>query len=292
MRMSPTIRQLAREPFVHFVALGALIFLASHWLGGGASPRIELGVQDIAQLRAQSLQQWGQEPTAAQMDALIENRVREEVLVREALAQGLDRDDIVVRRRLAQKMEFLHHEGVEAPTQEQLLTWYKAHPERYTAPPVFDLEQVYFSTDTRGTAAPHEAQAAWLALQQGRTVAGDSFMLPRQLGRVDQAMLARDFGADFAKGVLQLTPLQWSAPLASAHGLHLVRVLKKSETQRLDFQQVQERVRTDWADANTTQQRDAAYAALRKKYTVVLPNGSTGNDVQLSALPGAAKAQP
>jgi hypothetical protein len=36
---------------------------------------------------------------------MIEDRVREEVYVREALALGFDRDDAVIRRRLQMKME-------------------------------------------------------------------------------------------------------------------------------------------------------------------------------------------
>ena len=45
-------------------------------------------------------------PTAEELDGLVEERVRDEVLYREALAQGLDRDDAVIRRRLRQKLEF------------------------------------------------------------------------------------------------------------------------------------------------------------------------------------------
>ena len=42
------------------------------------------------------------------MRRLIENKVREEILYREALALGLDKGDNIVKRRLVQKMEFVH----------------------------------------------------------------------------------------------------------------------------------------------------------------------------------------
>ena len=109
------VHWLAAEPLLHFLLLGALIFLAysvSHPQRAGDDRRIEVTAADTARLRALAVQQWGQPPDAQQMRDLVQSFIREEVLVREAVATGLDRDDIIVRRRLAQKMEFLAHEEV------------------------------------------------------------------------------------------------------------------------------------------------------------------------------------
>lgn len=278
----PLLKRLAAEPFAHFVALGALIFLAFHWFGaGGADLRIELGEQDLQQLRAQSQKQWGKAPSEQEMEALVQQRVREEVLVREALAQGLDKDDIVVRRRLAQKMEFLNHAELAAPSDAELHAFYEAHAKRYTSPALADVEQLQFDD------LP-QAQAALQALNQGRPVRAGAAVLPSRFYQVDALALARDFGDAFADEVFKLQPGIWSAPLPSVHGLHLVRVSQRRAAQRVDFGRVQERVRSDWADAQATAQRDAAYAALRRKYTVVL--SGQGDTLQLSALANGVKA--
>ena len=57
---------------------------------------------------------------------LVENRVQEEILYREALAMGLDKDDTIVKRRMAQKMQFLAEDVAAArePTTEELEAWF------------------------------------------------------------------------------------------------------------------------------------------------------------------------
>lgn len=278
---------LARDPFVHFIALGTLIFIAAHALNtrpAGTNGVIELREADLQQLRAQSRLQWGKEPSAQELDSLVQAWVREEVLVREALAQGLDRDDVVVRHRLAQKMEFLAHASAVAPTEADLQAYHAAHAARYSSPPRVDLEQVYFSTGTRAEGVQRDTHTALQRLQRGQAVTGDRFMLPRQLTGMDTKALARDFGDDFTQTVLRLPAQRWSAPLASAHGWHLVRVQRHLPPQLEPLAAVRERVARDWANEKAGAQRDAAYAALRSKYTVVLPTAPAAPTVQVSAL--------
>ena len=46
-------------------------------------------------------------PTPEEMASLVESKIHEEILFREALAMGLDKDDAIIKRRLAQKMDFV-----------------------------------------------------------------------------------------------------------------------------------------------------------------------------------------
>ena len=109
-----------RDPLIQFLLIGALLFVADHAFGTGASSarRIVLGSSDIGQLKQIYLQQWQREPDAQQLQALIEARVREEIFYREAVARGLDQDDVIVRRRLAQKMDYLAQQDIAAPTDD------------------------------------------------------------------------------------------------------------------------------------------------------------------------------
>ena len=102
----------AREPLLHFLVIGAALFVIYHWLNPTAansdtSRRIELTNDDIRQLEISWTAQWQRPPTPDEMRNLVEDKVRQEILYREGLALGLDRDDTIVKRRLAQKMEFL-----------------------------------------------------------------------------------------------------------------------------------------------------------------------------------------
>ena len=70
----------------------------------------------IEHLAAASTQTWQRPPTDAELKGLIDDRVRDEVYCREAMALGLDKDDTVIRRRLRQKMEFVS-DDIGSPTE-------------------------------------------------------------------------------------------------------------------------------------------------------------------------------
>ncbi len=104
----PTWKRLVREPLVHFLAIGAALFLFFAWRGGGAaSDRIVVTPGRIEHLVAGFTKTWQRPPSDDELKALVDEFVREEIATREAAAMGLDADDTVIRRRLRQKLEFL-----------------------------------------------------------------------------------------------------------------------------------------------------------------------------------------
>jgi peptidyl-prolyl cis-trans isomerase C len=97
LRRSPFLR----EPLVHFLLFGA-ITLASQ----ARQPVVTIDAQDIEQLAKYWELQSQRAPTRAELAALINEWVDEELLVREAIRLGLDKEDMIARRRLAQEMAF------------------------------------------------------------------------------------------------------------------------------------------------------------------------------------------
>lgn len=98
---------------LRFFALGALLLAGSRWLvpGVGGPEEIVIGPAELAAARAEGLSLLGRPPAGAELDALLEARVRDEILYREALARGLDREDAGVRRRLVRNLAFLRGDG-------------------------------------------------------------------------------------------------------------------------------------------------------------------------------------
>jgi hypothetical protein len=123
-----------REPLVHFLLLGSAIFVVYGLVSerGVEKPGHTTVTQGkIENLAATFARVWQRPPTDRELDGLIQDYIREEVLYREALALGLDRDDTVIRRRLRQKMEFVSEDfaAQAEPSREELLTYLKSHPE-------------------------------------------------------------------------------------------------------------------------------------------------------------------
>ena len=168
-------QRLLREPLVHFMVLGGVLFGAYALQEGRRdgveqSRRIDLTISDISQLVQVFHSQWRRDPAPEELRQLVEEKAREEILYREALALGLDKDDTIVKRRMAQKMQFLAEDVAAAhePTVEELRTWYEVNRERFAFPPRIGFRQLYFSTDRRGAKAQDDAEAA-LAKLAGQT---------------------------------------------------------------------------------------------------------------------------
>ena len=137
-----------REPFVHFVVAGALVFAAEALYGREAAgerepSRVVFEASDVARLATLYRERVGREPSREELEGLVEDAVREEIYYREALALGLDEGDSIVRRRLVQKMEFIAQGRavVEAPDEAALRAHLEAHPE-ITAGEFRDLLQI------------------------------------------------------------------------------------------------------------------------------------------------------
>lgn len=272
------VQRWGREPLVLFLLFGALIFVAEYAISVraiGQKSTISVGADTLLRLQAQARQQWGQPPTQRQLDDLVEAYVREEVLVREARAQGLDQEDAIVRRRLAQKMEFLAHGEVQAPTEAEQRAYLAAHPERYYQSPRLSLDQVYVRPLATPQATQERVRRVRDALLAGAPEAGDPFMLGRTLAAQTPEQLARDFGESFSQAVQALSPGAWSPPVASAHGWHLVRVLAREPGGVAPWEQVRARVAADLGDARVAAARDDAYARLRVRYTVVIEDAQS-----------------
>lgn len=273
--------RLVREPLVHFLALGALIFALHTAFGAAAPPDTDSEiVVDDALVRTLSVRfraQWTRTPSRAELKDAVERHVREEVLYREALRLGLDNDDSVVRRRMAQKMEFLAADAAESapPSEKELRAFYDAHPEAFTEPRRVSLRQVFFSGDTRGQRARDDAAAALAAFQAKAIVAkvlatrGDrSALLPAELRNADPRRLAASFGDAFAKAIGQMTKGDWTGPIPSAYGFHLVAVDAITPVRRVAFDSARADVKTEVEVQRRKQANEALYRGLRAKYHV------------------------
>ena len=180
-----TMKKLLKEPLLHFLALGAVIFALNAWRERArpteaSAARIEVTAAVIDRLRAGYERQFGQAPDAEEMRGLVTAHIREEVLCREALALGLDRDDTIVRRRLAQKMEFLTDDIATAavPEDAAVREFFEKNAARYAKPGRVTFRHVYFSKEKRGTGTEAAATAALAALQKGASdeAFGDPFL--------------------------------------------------------------------------------------------------------------------
>lgn len=276
----PLLAKALREPLVHFLVIGAAVFVLYGLVapeGETAAPRERIVVSEgrVAQLATLFTRTWQRAPTEEELQGLVEGYVKEEVYYREAVKLGLDGDDTVVRRRMQQKMEFLIEppEEVLQAGDAELQAYLETHREVFRAAPQVTFRQVFVRAGEGREAALERASLLLDALRGGAPdgAAGDPSLLPGEMRDTSLRLVARNFGEDFAAALAELPAGAWHGPVASAYGLHLVRVEDLTAGYDPALDEVRDLVLQAWQHERRQAFAEEAYRRLRTGYEVVLP---------------------
>ena len=272
------LKRLLREPLVHFLLLGALLFGWSAWQDGGAaagSNRIVITPGVVDHLASGFQRTWRRPPNELELKGLIDDHVKEEIAAREALAMGLERDDIVIKRRMRQKLEFLLVDDAAAapPTDAELQAWLDKHPDSFRVEPQLSFRQVLLRPERRGASMTADATKLLAKLRAvGPEVAtqdlGDASMLPAETPLQPLREVANNFGQDFADALMKIAPGPWSGPVESSFGLHLVLVRERTEGAAADLATVRPLVEREVLAERRKAEMQALYERLLAKYSV------------------------
>ncbi|KPK51571.1 MAG: hypothetical protein AMJ63_11965 [Myxococcales bacterium SG8_38_1] len=278
MRSLPQLAgRLLREPLVQFLLLGAGLFFLYQVVSPApetAPNRIVVDRAQVARLAQQFERTWLRPPTRAELSGLIDDRVTEEILYREALALGLEKNDLVIRRRLRQKMDFLNEDlgAQRRPTEAELQAYLDAHAEKFAAPARTSFNQVYLKHDRNPAVGRKRADEVRVQLSTGSiqpSEAGDATLLPRGLENASAREISRSFGEVFI-AALEQVPVGsgWSGPIETEYGLHLVNVSARDPGGPLPLAEVRAAVEREWSAAQRAESKAKFYAELRKRYSV------------------------
>jgi peptidyl-prolyl cis-trans isomerase C len=273
-----------REPLLHFLLIGLALFVIYRALNPtaveqGNRSRIELTNDDLHQLEVGWVAQWRRPPTPEEMRRLVESKVREEILYREALALGLEQGDTIVKRRMVQKMEFLAEDlsTLHEPNREELKAWFEKNPQRFTIAGRASFRHLYFSFDKRGERAREAAEGALEKLpgqsadSADAVTLADPFMFQDYYGDRSPEQVATVFGAKFTRSLFQLQPGSWHGPIESGFGWHLVWVESMTSARVPAFEEVEPEVRSEWVADQRAEFKRQAFEAMRACYDIVLP---------------------
>jgi len=279
----PFLARIIREPIVHFLIIGAVIFALSAHFGGDqqAAPRDRIVVTEgrVLQLAQIFTRTWQRPPRPQELRGLIDAYVREEVYYREALKIGLDRDDTLVRRRMQQKMEFMTEPGEDAlaATDAELKAYLAANRAEFHVEPKLAFEQIFINPERSEKSAA--ARTEKLLKEVNNTPPGvdlrslgDPTLLPLAMPLGSLSGINRNFGQEFGEQLAQLPLNVWSGPVKSPYGLHLVRVTEHRKGYDPPLAEVRAAVENKWRTAQRDAFRKAEYERLRDKYEIVLPN--------------------
>jgi len=278
--MHTTIKRLLSEPLVQFFILGLLLFFLTSYIRqhrDKESREIIVDNERIGLMVMNFKTQTGDLPNKEQLDAMIENYIREEISYREAKKMGLDKDDEIIRRRLSQKFDFLQTDLVEdeQPSEEDLKEFYSKHPLLFQTETTVSFSHIYFSTDN--STDNIAKQKALTVLQQLKRTKlfrapekGDRF--PLQYDYTDQSALdiQQNFGGrnNILDTLFNAAINTWVGPVRSGYGWHLLFISNRNKAVEIPFASIKEDVKSKWLEATKQSQNKKTFDKLEEKYII------------------------
>ena len=271
--------KLYRDPLFHFVVLGVLFFLvytgARGLLATDETRQVVVSESDISLLAESWSRRWMRAPTEQELRGLVEARVREEILYREALKLGMDYNDGIVRRRMVQKMDLLSQDLslLADPTDQELQEFFNERQDDYRFPPRLSFSHVYFNVDERGAAVEQDALLALDEIKRQNPAItsaperGDRFILGYDYEALSPDGVAREFGGLFAEALFELES-GWQGPIRSGFGIHLVYVGERIEARLPEIIEIRGRLVNNYNRWRQERAKEQLFEILSEPYNV------------------------
>jgi hypothetical protein len=292
-----------REPLLHFMLAGAILFTAYTLIRGDEAASsdattITVGRRELLTFLQYRANAFEPETFGAALDAMsdadladvIDAYVDEEILYREARGLGLEESDNIIRQRMVQKMNFLLADVAAAgqgPDEAALEAYFEANKEAYAIQPWATFTHVFFDVTKHGgedgareaaEAAKRELNAAGAGFNDA-TDLGDRFPFLRNYVERTFEYIASHFGYEFAASLEALEPSdQWQGPISSVYGEHVVLLTRSEKRAYPELEDVRADVERDFASEQANAAKAEMLDAIRGRYHIEIGEIRSGTD--------------
>ena len=217
--------------------------------------------------------QVGRDPSDEEIVRIINNLVNEEILYREALKLELDKNDRIIKRRLAQKVEFLKQDDRE-PSLADLEKFYEENKSKYFIDDLFTFSHHFFSNQDNPDI---KARESLINISNGDAVDSDPFILGNDFNLMSKNDLQKNFGNSFYESLRSMNENQWSGPIASDYGLHIVFIKKKVSGYVPRLNQIYQKVYSDYLIMSRRENVINFLDEIKQEYKVIINPDLTFN---------------
>jgi hypothetical protein len=261
----------AREPLLHFVLLGAVLFTFDYFLLSSAEDPnvITVDARVDHEARAVFKAARGRDPNREELYALRRVWLDNEVLYREGLSMQLDKGDKAIRERVIFKALSVVDAGTKLPPVEDsvLRQWFESRRDKYDEPARYTFQEAVLGGEK--TEATLRAFVAGLNRGNPGNAEADLRVFT---GRPHENLM-QSYGEQFAQALEQAKPGEWQV-LPSGKSWRAVKLDAVSQSMPAEYEKLRNVVLQDWTDAVLAEQRSAAVAALAKKYKILVEEGT------------------
>lgn len=271
--MKYTLKKIIGEPVVLFFILGLILFIIYQNVSNyydRLNKTVVVTPGQVELLSESFAKTWNRQPTEQELNAQIDNLVKDEIFYKEAVAIGLDKSDVAVKRRLRQLMELMMDEMATVyPSEDQLKKYLSENPDKFRADPMISFRHIYFSTDNR-----EESIEVLSNLKKTLPVDASSFeglaLIPTEFSGESYRAVERLFGKSFTDEVFTLEAGSWEGPLESAYGFHLVYISEITKGYIPELSEIWDEVEREWSLERRTEFKEQQYQLIKEKYHIVL----------------------
>jgi hypothetical protein len=279
--MNVRVQKILKEPILHFLLIGMLIFLVSGLLTEDEADNeylIEISKGDVESMLIRWYMQLNRMPSEAEFQTFLHEHIREEILFREARAMGLEKEDVIIKRRMVQKIEFLTNDLLDPPasTEEEIRQYFDQHMDRYVIPGKIDFIHIYFRNDDPGSG---EVEGLALEVKDQLNamdeipgdyyMRGDQFMLPYSFSSYSKKDVAARFGDyQLTDELFKIETGEWQGPFLSSYGFHLVHITQKEPPEIPEVETVRDQIDLEIVHKKRTEANDDYLTELMKDYTI------------------------
>lgn len=287
------IQTTIKQPLLHFVAIGALLFLFFNFSDNSDKALDEniIAVNRSALLSYMQYQAnaFNEDFFSQQLDSmdqrqrrlLIEGYYREEALYREALAMGMDEGDYNIKQRMVEKLVFLLQGSVPevpAATEQNLENYYVNNVDIYRREASYSFTHVFIADQehsadsrTRGEELLEELNENQIGFFDAADY-GDTFPYLQNYVRRSRDFIRNNFDDEFANWIDFIDPQDglWQGPIESSFGFHVVMLSNRFPAEVPSLEEIRGRIEEDFYIESQYNLRREAENNLVEKYQLVI----------------------
>lgn len=199
---------------------------------------------DIDRLNSVWKKKFLREPTKTEFQELLDNKIYQEIMYKEALKLGLDKGDLIIKRRLAQKMEFISSDmlSLEEIDDAKLKEYLELYKDHFYLP-----TKISFTQKLQGN---------------------DSFMIDKYQNNLTEIEVSRIFGRNFSHKLFKLEVNLKEYEIKSGYGIHTVVIKSKIENKLPEFNTIKLQVKKEYSTQMREEQNQLFYKNLKQKYDI------------------------
>jgi hypothetical protein len=265
------LKKIIKDPIFLFILFAGIFYSMYHFAtiqNQKQARQIAVQQSDVQLLEQAFEDSRNRKPSGNELDALVKNFVLDEIFFRQAVALGLDKSDLVAKRRLRQIMELMLDDySTVYPTELQLQEYLTENPDKFRADPTISFVHKFYAFEEE-----KDALSSLEKLKKGanpRTITQSNLlMIPQQFENETKFVIKRVLGGEFTEPLFQQKVGEWTGPIKSTYGWHLVYIDKLNLGTTPDLNKIWDKVEQEWMFEHKAEMKDKQQELLLEMYDV------------------------